>query len=175
MQQHHVSAQKSASAWAGLDSLGEFTSVKPSTPAQVSTPQDDDWLFGSETAKPSTAATGSTSNKSPPPPKDDWGLDDFISQPAAQQPTSTQPAGQSLLDLDEFSSAPTSQSSRTSPQPPLRSGTPGDFDFGDREDGLLDNQSDEDDILGELSKPVSKRPQAQAVRRIVCYAVFVSR
>ena len=172
MHQHHAAAQKSASAWAGLDSLGGFASVKPSTPAHVSTTQDDDWLFGSEAAKPSTSTTKSTSNKSPPLPKDDWGLDDFISHPPAQKSASAQPTGQSLLDLDEFHPVDASQSSRVSPQPLLRSSTPGDFDFGDREDGLLDNQSDEDDILGELSKPISKRPSAQAVRRILCYAAI---
>ena len=165
MQQHHAAAQKSASAWAGLDSLGEFASAKSSTPGQgVSAPQDDDWLFSAQPAKSSTSATKSAPMNTTPTPKDDWGLDEFISQPASHKPTSTQPAGQSLLDLDEFNPIPSSQSSRASPQPPLRSDTPGDFDFGDREDGLLDNQSDEDDILGELSKPVSKRPPTQAVR-----------
>ncbi|EPT00866.1 hypothetical protein FOMPIDRAFT_1121692 [Fomitopsis schrenkii] len=164
MHQHHTAVQQTTSAWAGLDSLGQFASAKPSTPAQVSAPQDDDWLFGSEATKPSTSTTKPTSNKSPPPPKNDWGLDDFISQPAAQKPTPAQPTGQSLLDLDEFNPVPASQSSRASPQPPLRLSTPGDFDFGDREDGLLDNQSDEDDILGELSKPVAKRPPTQATR-----------
>ncbi|KAH9919689.1 uncharacterized protein B0H18DRAFT_1096064 [Fomitopsis serialis] len=92
------------------------------------------------------------------PAQDDWGLDDFISQPAARKRTSAPPRGESLLDLDEFNPIPSAQSTRTSPHPPQsRSDTPGDFDFGDREDGLLGDQSDEDDILGELSKPVSQR------------------
>lgn len=164
MQQHHVAVRQTTSAWAGLDSLGQFASAKPSTPAQASTPQDDDWLFGSEPAKPSTSTTKPASSKSLPPQKDDWGLDDFISQPAAQRS-----AGQSLLDLDVFNPVPTSQASRASPQPLIRSSTPGDFDFGDREDRLLDNQSDEDDILGELSKPILKRPPTQAVRQPSVY------
>ncbi|KZT70255.1 hypothetical protein DAEQUDRAFT_756423 [Daedalea quercina L-15889] len=166
MQQNHTVARQAANAWAGLDSLGEFAaSPKPSAPAQTSVPEDDDWLFGSESEKPSVSHAKVASTKSPSPPKDDWGLDDFISQPAAPKPTSAQPSGQSLLDLDEFNPIPATHSSRASSQPPAaRSNTPGDFDFGDREDGLLDNQSDDDDILGELGKPVSQRRPPQSTQ-----------
>ncbi|TFY50612.1 hypothetical protein EVJ58_g10973 [Rhodofomes roseus] len=142
MQQQHAAAKQSANAWTGLDSLGEFTTAKPSTPAQATAAQDDDWIFGSEPPKPSASATKASTSKSPPPPSDDWGLDDFIAQPAAPKPASAQPRGHSLLDLDEFSPIPTTQSSRASPRPAhVRSSTPGDFDFGDREDGLLDNHA----------------------------------
>ncbi|KAG1727805.1 hypothetical protein EDB19DRAFT_174280 [Suillus lakei] len=60
------------------------------------------------------------------------------------------PAG-TLWDLDDFDSS----SHSNSPIPP-RSRTPGNFDFGDREDGLLETHSDDsnDDILGDLARPV---------------------
>ncbi|KIK34429.1 hypothetical protein CY34DRAFT_17729 [Suillus luteus UH-Slu-Lm8-n1] len=56
-----------------------------------------------------------------------------------------------LWDLDDFDS-----SSHSNPPNALRSRTPGGFDFGDREDGLLENHSDgsNDDILGDLARPV---------------------
>jgi hypothetical protein len=57
----------------------------------------------------------------------------------------------SVWDIDDFDS-----SSPSDPQLLPRSRTPGDFDFGDREDGLLRSHSDDgnDDILGDLGRPV---------------------
>ena len=89
----------------------------------------------------------------------------FAAKPAAAaspkpKPTAATSAAQSLLDWDEFESAPAAAPAATHgtfQNDPLE-----DFDFGNREDGLLGNQSgDEDDILGDLGKPIE---QLQAVR-----------
>ncbi|CCM00469.1 uncharacterized protein FIBRA_02502 [Fibroporia radiculosa] len=152
--QQHATAKQQAAAWAGLDSLGGLGTVTNSSALQS---QDDDWGFGfSSSTASATTAKPSTEEQ------DDWGLEDFVSQPAARKPVGTKPAS-SLLDFDDLTSEPIVSSSRRSPEPPkARSGTPGDFDFGDREDRLLDDDSnDEDDILGELSKPIpERRPSA---------------
>jgi tetratricopeptide (TPR) repeat protein len=60
--------------------------------------------------------------------------------------------------MDDFTSAPaaTASATRASPAPPRRTDTLEDFDFGDREDG--NDSPDEDDILGDLSKPANQMP-----------------
>ncbi|OSX59574.1 hypothetical protein POSPLADRAFT_1184339 [Postia placenta MAD-698-R-SB12] len=151
IRQQQAKAKQQASAWAGLDSLGEFTS-RPSSTSQPAVSADSDWGFGLEAT---TASTSSGTANAAPVSQNDWGLDDFISQPAPSKPVAA-PQTSSLLDLDEFTSPSTVQPQRYTPD--VRSNTPGDFDFGDREDRLLSDHSDEDDILGELSKPVTERP-----------------
>ena len=157
-----------ASAWAGLDALGGGTSGMSST--KSSTPSQDpldDLGFGSFTSAPATSRTSSKSPQPAPAADDDWLGDFTAAKPAAPpaskpKPTST---AQTLLDWDEFeSSSPVRPSSaQTKPQ----NDTLGDFDFGNREDGLLgDHSGDEDDILGDLGKPVE---QLQAVRHSVFY------
>lgn len=137
-----------ASAWDGLDSLGVPTS-------------------GSGKG----SGGGRTAAKSPQiaQDEDDWGLGDFASAPSKPTPppvSSSQSQSQTLWDLDEFTS-PSSSTSKSTPKPSAPSlqihepapSSPGDFDFGDREDRLLDNDlenGDEDDILGMLSKPVDQ-------------------
>ena len=143
-------AAQASSAWAGLDALGGSsiaTSTKASSPSHDPL---DDLGFGSFSHAPAPARQAS---KSPQPASaldDDWGFGDFSSQLASS--TKAAPASD-LLGLDDFAPA---SSSRQSSSPAPRSNTPGDFDFGDREDGLLGNQSDEDDILGDLGKPVEQ-------------------
>ncbi|PCH40723.1 hypothetical protein WOLCODRAFT_117539 [Wolfiporia cocos MD-104 SS10] len=165
LQQQHAAAQRQASAWAGLDSLGGFSSGGQTSSVQSATSNAqssdlDDWAFGFETAKPSAP---STSSKPPSAQQDDWG--DLLSQPTTTKPASTKPPttqnARSLLDFEEFESPVAQTSQSVSELGGSRSNTPGDFDFGDREDRLLDDNSDEDDILGELGKPVSERPPAQ--------------
>lgn len=158
IRQQQAKAKQQASAWAGLDSLGEFTS-RPSSTSQPAVSADSDWGFGLEAT---TASTSSGTANAAPVSQNDWGLDDFISQPAPSKPVAA-PQTSSLLDLDEFTSPSTVQPQRYTPD--VRSNTPGDFDFGDREDRLLSDHSDEDDILGELSKPVTERP-AQPTRPV---------
>lgn len=161
-----ATASTQASAWAGLDALGNSSSfransVSPQPP--VSQPEDD-WGFDfGDTAKPAAATPAPV--KATAPAEDDWGLDDFIAKPAPKKASETQKASQSqsIWDIDEFASPPAASSLRGSPAPQNdRSSTPGSFDFGEREDGLLDDRSDgEDDILGDLARPVSSKPTRQ--------------
>ncbi|KZT06456.1 uncharacterized protein LAESUDRAFT_179031 [Laetiporus sulphureus 93-53] len=152
LQRQQLVAKQQATAWAGLDSLGNSSSARPASALTPTQSKGDDWAFD---LAPSTSSAPS---KPAAPPQDNWGLEEFVSQPASPKPTPLQQS-QSLLDLDEFTSPSAVQASRHSPEP-LRSNTPGDFDFGEREDGLLDDTSDtEDDILGELGKPVTERSQ----------------
>ncbi|KAH9926853.1 hypothetical protein B0H21DRAFT_826532 [Amylocystis lapponica] len=120
-------------------------------------PADDDWAFDMEPTKPSTQHTLSK------PTEDDWGLNKFTSKLAPMKDTFATKSSGSLWDyFDDFESAPAPPSnSHHSPQPLVaRSRSPGDFDFGNREDRLLDDSSnDEDVILG--SARVSPSPQSQ--------------
>lgn len=130
-QQQAVKAQ--AAAWSGLDSLGSSPAPSSSSSQNHS---DVDWIFDNPapTTKPDTKVTTATHDG-----EDDWGLSDFVSAPAATRPSKSQ----SLWDEE-----------------PRRSGTPGDFDFGNREDKLLgDDSNDEDDLLGMLAKPADKIPR----------------
>ncbi|KAH9947228.1 hypothetical protein B0H21DRAFT_778711 [Amylocystis lapponica] len=153
-QKQQAAGKQTSSAWVGLDALGDFT-PKPAT-TQRAEPTDDDWAFDMEPTKPSTQHALSQ------PTEDDWGLDEFTSKPApTKDAVATKSSGSLWDDFDDFESAPPPPStSHHSPQPPVtRSRSPGEFDFGDREDRLLDDDSnDEDDILGVLSKPVRKAP-----------------
>ena len=120
-----------------------------SSKPQTSNGLFDDFGFDTPSLAPTAAPVPTKSPQPPPADDDDWGLGDFASAaPAAAPPPSNKqskaPRGD-LLGLDDFLSGAPSQASDS----------PGDFDFGNREDGLLNNQSDgEDDILGDLGKPV---------------------
>lgn len=159
-----ASAATHSSAWAGLDALGgpsSFGATAATPKSSSSQADDDDWTSAfNEPAKP---AKPSSSVKATVPAEDDWGLDDFVSKPAPVKAPSPQPPSKagSLWELDEFTSpTPATSSLRASPAPQNdRSSTPGSFDFGNREDGLLNDASgDEDDLLGELGKPVQPKP-----------------
>lgn len=142
-----------STAWAGLDSLAGATSF--SSP-QTSSGIDDDWPFDS-----STSSTYVESPSTSKPSTDDWGLEDFVSRPKPSSKAVPEPSsqGKSLWDLDDFtSSSERGQGISSSVQDfaPPRSGTPGDFDFGDRENALLDEDSgSDDDILGGLGRPAA--------------------
>lgn len=127
------------SAWDGLDSLARQST--PSRPSPSRSPQVD-FDF-------SAFASSSTTAVKSPVGDDDWSSSDFTA-PQSQSTSQKKPAG-TLWDLDDFDS-----SSHSNPPIPPRSRTPGDFDFGDREDGLLETRSDgsHDDILGDLARPV---------------------
>jgi hypothetical protein len=151
-------------AWAGLDSLAGGTSFSSSQASNsVSSGIDDDWLFDS-----SASSTHAESTSALKPSTDDWGLGDFASRPEPPSETAHDPSsqGKSLWDLNEFKpSSEWDQGVTSSVQdlPPPRSGTPGDFDFGDRENALLDDDSgSEGDILGDLGRPVHERPAARS-------------
>nr|VWP00736.1 Alcohol oxidase [Ganoderma boninense] len=153
-------AAKVSSAWAGLDALGggggtsNMSSTKSSTPSHDPL---DDLGFGSFTSAPANARAASKSPQPPLPADDDW-LGDFTAAkptaPPASKPKPTSTA-QTLLDWDDFESGPHTRPAAAHTKP--RNDTLGDFDFGGREDGLLGEQSgDEDDILGDLGKPVEQ-------------------
>jgi len=152
-----------STAWAGLDSLAGATSSSPQASKSKSSGVDDDWPFDS-----STSSTHVESSSTLKPSTDDWGLGDFVSRPKPSSEASPEPPsqGKSLWDLDDFTSSSERDRSITSSVQdiaPPRSGTPGDFDFGDRENALLgdDSGSDNDnDILGGLGRPVQEWPAA---------------
>ncbi|KIJ55106.1 hypothetical protein M422DRAFT_23757 [Sphaerobolus stellatus SS14] len=82
---------------------------------------------------------------------------DLLGSPS-YAPPSTQSRNRSPFD------EPTSSLSSLSPAAgPSRTDTPGSFDFGNREDGL----DDEDDILGDLAKPIEavRKPTRETVTR----------
>lgn len=127
------------SAWDGLDSLARQSTPSRSSPSR--SPQVD-FEFSA------LASTSNTAVKSPVG-DDDWSSSDSIA-PQPQSTSQKKPAG-TLWDLDDFDS-----SSHSNPPIPPRPRTPGDFDFGDREDSLLETHSggSSDDILGDLARPV---------------------
>ena len=165
-----------ASLWDGLDTLARPTTASPRPPASVQGNVVVDFDFDSVPADRAVPSTTSPPNNASIE-DDDWGLSDFTSPPSESRsvPALTKVAAGSqpttLWDLDEFGSSEP-QTSQPQPQLPSRSltGTPGDFDFGDREDGLIgdDNTGAEDkfgirgghsgdqehDILGDLGKPL---------------------
>ncbi|KAG8770724.1 hypothetical protein FRC12_004089 [Ceratobasidium sp. 428] len=114
---------------------------------------------------PLPSSQPSASRVTPVSGVDPWDLDSFlgpsqsasqIATPASnlspvQRDTSSNLDLFDLLDPPSSAQPPSAQSSRLSP---VRSGTPGDFDWGDRED--------QDDLLGELSKPVSEVSRTSA-------------
>ncbi|KAH0832195.1 hypothetical protein J3R83DRAFT_13113 [Lanmaoa asiatica] len=149
-------AQTSPSLWDGLDALARPTTASPLPHVSIT----------------SSPNNGSLKN-------DDWGISDFSSPPPSEPRTTSTPTNPisrskptTLWDLDEFGSSE-SRTSSPKPQVPARSltVTPGDFDFGDREDGPIGGDNSdaedtfrirgshseplEDDILGDLGKPVS--------------------
>lgn len=150
--------------WSGLDALGASSSISPATskPPSIKPQQEDDWgLTLDDPVKPLYTAPAIVTTS--PPADDDWGLEDFVTKPAPTKAPSSQPQQRSLWDdLDDFASQPVQSSARASPAPgKSQSSTPGSFDFGDREDGFLDDQSDnDDDILGVLAKPAQPRPSS---------------
>ena len=155
--QHAKVPDHSAQVWAGLDTLGSTsTTIKPASASSTSNPVEDDWgLNFGQPAKPVSSAPAIVTT--PSVEADDWGLGDF-GAPAPSKPTVPKPQESRTLwdNLEDFSAPSAQSTSRTSPTPGKgRSSTPGSFDFGDREDGLLDDHSEhEDDILGVLGKPV---------------------
>ncbi|KAG8893858.1 hypothetical protein FRC00_009928, partial [Tulasnella sp. 408] len=88
------------------------------------------------------------------------------SSSTAQQATSQ--TDDLLGEFDVFAQKPAAKSANA-PSAPQRSDSPGDFDWGDREDrdepnGADKYSGDEDDVLGLLSQPVDKvRPKAESV------------
>ncbi|KAL7282710.1 hypothetical protein ACG7TL_004184 [Trametes sanguinea] len=159
-----------ADAWAGLDALGARSISMHNHTSAASHDPLEDLGFGSLTSSNAAPSAPSKPAQSASHPEDDWGLEDFVSQPkpvpAFKPSQKAEPASQfnDLLGFEDFA-APSASHQSSSPAPASRSDTPGDFDYGNREDGLLgDHSSDEDDILGDLSKPVEKLAARQSTR-----------
>jgi hypothetical protein len=135
------------SAWDGLDSLARQPTPSQHSPSPSPQADFDFSVFASSSA---------TTVKSPM--GDDDSSSSNLTAPQPQSISQNKPGG-TLWDLDDFDS-----SSHSHPPIPPRSRTPDDFDFGDREDGLLEIHSDDsnDDILGDLARPVDAvRPSSR--------------
>ncbi|KAL1944085.1 hypothetical protein VTO73DRAFT_3270 [Trametes versicolor] len=168
-QQQTSNPPQAAHAWAGLDALGGSSATANTQSSTTRHDPLDDLGFGAFTSSSTSTSPPIKVTQSAPQADDDWGFGEFSSQPApAPAPAGKRkgPAASGfddLLGFDDFS-APAASRQSSSPAPP-RSDTLGDFDFGNREDGLLGGQSsDEDDILGDLSKPVEKLAARQSAR-----------
>lgn len=158
LQKQHAAQTKQASAWAGLDALGggrAFGSAATSAPTAAAVPKEEDWMFDLATPAP-VAATKQAATKRTNE-DDDWGLSDAFSSssrpasrstpqppPPSKPPTSKAPT---IWDFDTLSSHPAEEVSSKRKETPPQSSTPGDFDFGDRED-RYDEDSAEEDLLG---------------------------
>jgi hypothetical protein len=143
-----------ASAWDGLDQLANSFSNNT-----IKNPVEDDWFVPLH-----SVSNGFSVEQPSAPPVDDWGLADITSKPSLDFSPTPAPHSQAILDLDEIPSPVpligTGQPPPAIREPVPRFDSPGDFDFGNREDSLLDDDSqDEDDILGVLSKPVDAIPK----------------
>lgn len=138
------------------------------------------------TSRPGSAASAQKTTNNSPLSTDPWGDFDTLASAditvkasipsrVAQQ---TKPAVDDLFDFSEFERQPpptTDQIKSSSPRV-SRPSSPGDFKFGNREydgDDLLNgNNSDEDDILGDLAKPVDQIPSGIASRASNVSTVF---
>jgi hypothetical protein len=147
LQKHQQSVKMQSSAWDGLDML-----AKP-----LKDPNSD-WGFGSlEPSKPASDHVSLTQSQFQ---EDDWGLSEFASPPVVSTRVVPAPHSQTILDLDDFSLLAVPDSlppSKNSEHPPLFVSVEGSG-FGDIGDKLLDNEFQDDDILGVLSKPVDTIP-----------------
>ncbi|KAH7343181.1 hypothetical protein B0J17DRAFT_713374 [Rhizoctonia solani] len=175
-------AQKEREANAGFWDQLEFSTSGQSTPMsnpnrstasltaqpQPQAPRINTELLMPSRISPLPSSKPSASVVTPASNADMWDLDSFLT---SSKPVSPAPATSSVVSpgpksaqtqhdlFDLLDSTPhkdqgnTGTSKRNSP---VRSGTPGDFDWGDREDN--------DDLLGELSRPVSqvRKEQSQA-------------
>ncbi|CAE6362473.1 unnamed protein product [Rhizoctonia solani] len=138
-----------------------------STPSLVPQPQTQAPRINTELLVPSRASPLPSSKPSgsaitPASNADMWDLDSFLT---SSKPVSPAPASSSVVSpgpksaqtnrdlfdlLDSTPAIGQGSPSVLGKNSPERSGTPGDFDWGDREDG--------DDLLGELGKPVAQAP-----------------
>ncbi|GLB34387.1 putative SWA2 protein [Lyophyllum shimeji] len=155
--QYQPAKAPTSSAWDGLDSL-----MKPSTQSSVPSSTtvaavEDDWGLDSFVSKPTSKAAPAKPTHGALVDDDDW-LGEFSAQPNSRPKSPTRAAASQaepyMLEHDD---------SRPPLPPRRRADSPGDFNFGNREDALLgDDSNDEDDILGVLSKPVDAIPKRQS-------------
>jgi hypothetical protein len=128
-------------------------------------------------SRPGSAASAQNATNNSPLSSDPWGTFDTLASADAtiKAPTPSRVAQQTrsavddLFDFGEFGQQLPSTANQTDSSPRVsRRTSPGDFDFGNREysgDSLLNGgNSDEDDILGDLAKPVDQIPSGTASR-----------
>ncbi|KAJ3569382.1 hypothetical protein NP233_g5079 [Leucocoprinus birnbaumii] len=159
--------EKEKSAWAGLDSLG-FGSNAGLTPTTANGSKtlatsvskgfvdEDDWGLG-DFGKSSTTASSrdkqNTASAAPASNADTWDFNNFgtnqtrpanAALAAGDRTPNTSSQGGGLWDLDEFTSPSSSTTTSISQTQQKRVDSSGEFDFGGREDGLLNGNDDED-------------------------------
>ncbi|KAF8602599.1 hypothetical protein BDV93DRAFT_545237 [Ceratobasidium sp. AG-I] len=145
----------------------QFSAISAPMPHQQASRINPTLLVPSRVSPLSSTQT-SANRATPVSNSDPWDLDTFLapSKPVSQAPTpssnvspvqSSSRGAADLFDLlDPSSSGLPTARSRSSRSSPVRSGTPGDFDWGNRED--------QDDLLGDLSKPVSEVSRTPKIR-----------
>ena len=145
----HQATSSAASAWQGLDSLAEPKSLKAAN--------EDDWGFGPLSQPPAATLTRPKEEKLSST-DDDWGLNDFGNTSTGNTNPSTPNPSQSskLWDMDDL------MTDDTPSRPTIAiSGKT------DQNNALLSQAEDEDDILGDLGKPIDSIPRSsQNVRDI---------
>lgn len=188
LERERLEKAKEADAWSGLDLLAQGNSKSTSS---TNTASNDDWLFDKPTLP--------SSSSYPTPPDDDFistapSIPNSRSHSQSQTPKASTTSSTSLFDIlsDDFSPTALPSSSnmadngglssytqakdrdRSSPVVRSRSNSPGDFDFGIRQDGLLNGSGESaleggggDDILGMLAKPVDSIPKRRISVRLL--------
>ena len=108
---------------------------------------------------------------------DAWSQLHILAAPKPAAASTTQPtAGLDPFDLDFLAEAETvsPQVPSYQPTPPRsRARTPGDFDFNEREGFDEGVSTDEDDILGDLAKPIERVPTPEIARRPTAVVSYV--
>lgn len=177
LEMERLEKAKEADAWSGLDLLAQGNSKSTSSTNIAS---NDDWFFDKPTLP--------SSSSYPTPPDEDFlspapSIPNSRSQSQSQAPKASTTSSTSLFDIlsDDYSPtalpsssnvvnngslgshSPAKHRDRSSPAVRSRSNSPGDFDFGDREDRLLNDSGSEgeggEDILGMLAKPADSMPK----------------
>lgn len=110
---------------------------------------------------------------------DAWSQIDVLAAPRPSLASTTRPAaGLDPFDLDFLSGVDESPNQPIShqPTPPRsRARTPGDFDFNERESFDSGVSTDEDDILGDLAKPVVERVSTpEVITRAAPVSMYLS-
>ena len=147
----HQATSSAASAWQGLDSLAE--------PKFTNAADEDDWGLGPLSHPPATTLMRPKEEKLSST-DDDWGLNDFgnaasISAGNTNQSTHNPSQSRKLWDMDDLMTD--DMPSRQTISIPRKN----------ENNALLSQAEDEDDILGDLGKPVDSIPRSsQNVREI---------
>jgi len=161
--------------------------VAHNTSHTSSTPPFDSSSLLQPSSLKQTSRPGSGASHNSPLSSDPWGDFDTLApanttvkSPTPRVAQKPNPAIDDLFDFVEFDQQLPSTTDQTKSSGPLvsRPASPGDFDFGDREyggDSLLQSEnSDEDDILGDLAKPIDQLPSRTASRASTVRTVLIS-